>query len=135
MQQFKQKIIQLITQFRRSKKGFTLIEVVAVMAIIGVLAVALVPSIEAAMDKSTDTKMMTTLAMIDGAGKVYKLEHGQYPTKLQDLIDGKYIPDKTYDASIKYENGIATGTGAHGTLYSNGQKTAEPGKTQESPTN
>ena len=59
----------------RSRKGFTLIELVAVMAIVGVLAVALLPSIEAAMNRSENTRIITTLTKIDGAIKVYQLEH------------------------------------------------------------
>lgn len=128
MQQFKQKIMQLITQFRRSKKGFTLIEVVAVMAIIGVLAVALVPSIEAAMDKSTDTKIISKLVMVDGAAKVYKLERGSYPESTKVLIDNNYIPSGTYEGvkkaafTINTETGIVTTTGTHGELSSKMQE-------------
>ncbi len=68
---FKQIIQHKIAAYKNSK-GFTLIELVAVMAIVGVLAVALVPSIEAAMNRAENTKIITTLTKIEGAIKTYQ---------------------------------------------------------------
>lgn len=121
--QITQHLIQLKTQFRRSRQGFTLIEVVAVMAIIGVLAVAMIPSIGAAIDKSTDTKIISKLTMVDGAAKVYKLETGEYPTTIADLQNGKYLPPGDYkgtdgvDFNIE-KDGSANAKGANGILSS-----------------
>jgi len=91
----------------RSSKGFTLIELVAVMAIVGVLAVALLPSIEAAMNRSENTRIITTLTKIDGAIKVYQLEHdGSLPTDLTVLKKARYIEKDTYNG-IEYKKGAA----------------------------
>ncbi|NLU45268.1 MAG: type II secretion system protein [Acholeplasmataceae bacterium] len=89
----------------RSSKGFTLIELVAVMAIVGVLAVALLPSIEAAMNRSENTRIITTLTKIDGAIKVYQLEHdGNLPTDLTVLKKARYLEKDTYNG-IEYKKG------------------------------
>jgi general secretion pathway protein G len=86
-------------------KGFTLIELVAVMAIVGVLAVALLPSIEAAMNRSENTRIITTLTKIDGAIKVYQLEHdGNLPTDLTILKKARYLEKDTYNG-IEYKKG------------------------------
>ena len=86
-------------------KGFTLIELVAVMAIVGVLAVALLPSIEAAMNRSENTRIITALTKIDGAIKVYQLEHdGNLPTDLTALKKARYIEQDTYKG-IEYKKG------------------------------
>jgi general secretion pathway protein G len=86
-------------------KGFTLIELVAVMAIVGVLAVALLPSIEAAMNRSENTRIITALTKIDGAIKVYQLEHeGNLPTDLTALKKARYIEKDTYKG-IEYKKG------------------------------
>ena len=104
----------------KHNKGFTLIELVAVMAIIGVLAVALVPSIEAAMNRSENTKIITNLAKIDGAVKIYQLEHdGEVPESLTVLNTNRYIEKATYKG-IEYKKGeeddtySLTGTNSHG---------------------
>jgi general secretion pathway protein G len=86
-------------------KGFTLIELVAVMAIVGVLAVALVPAIDAAMNRSENTKIITMLTQIEGAIKVYQLEHdGNLPTDLAILKTERYL-DKEIYAGIEYTKG------------------------------
>jgi len=86
-------------------KGFTLIELVAVMAIIGVLAVALVPAIEAAMNRSENTRIITALTQIEGAIKVYQLEHdGNLPTDLAVLKKERYIEKEAY-SGIEYNKG------------------------------
>jgi len=90
---------------RKSSRGFTLIELVAVMAIIGVLAVALVPSIEVAMDRAENTKIISTLAKIEGAIKIYQLEHdGTVPEDLAVLKKNRYIEHETYKG-IEYQKG------------------------------
>lgn len=100
----KQIMLHKISLKKRSK-GFTLIELVAVMAIVGVLAVALLPSIEAAMNRSENTRIITTLTKIDGAIKIYQLEHdGNLPTDLTVLKQARYIEKDTYNG-IEYKKG------------------------------
>ncbi len=105
----------------QTQNGFTLIEIIAVLAIVGVMAAALLPTIETAMQKSCDTKLITTLTMVDGAGKIYKLEHGQFPDSIDVLVAGNYLPAHDY-TMISYDKatGTASGTGSNGKLiYSN----------------
>lgn len=122
-----QKLFRKLSQLKRGKKGFTLIEIVAVMAIIGVLSVALIPSIEAAIDRSNDTKLTVDLTNIETAGRVYKLDKGAFPVSIAVLVEGNYIPDKAYKdvqgTAIAYDaaTGIASGVDSKGdTVRSNG---------------
>ncbi len=100
-------------------KGFTLIEVVAVLAIIGSLIVAIIPSIKVAMNRSLDTQLKTKLTMIAGAGQVYKLDTGRYPDSIDTLVKNGYLPDRDY-IGIEYDtkNGIAKGKSASGKDFS-----------------
>jgi general secretion pathway protein G len=82
-----QEILQ--KQYRRlkSRAGFTLIEVIAVTAMLGVLAAMLMPSISGANDRTKNAKMMNDLATLDQAIQVYRLDKGTPPNELKDLVD------------------------------------------------
>ncbi len=91
---------------RKKKPGFTLIEVIAVMAIIGVMVAALLPSVQTAMNKSKDTEIINNLAMLDSAAKVYELENGEGTLgaePIDTLKNGNYVPQKNYDG-IDYDS-------------------------------
>lgn len=70
--------------------GFTLIEVVAVAALLGVLITMLMPSLEGANDKVKNAKFKNDLAAVDQAIQLYKLENGKVPVGLEEL-DGAYL--------------------------------------------
>lgn len=85
----------MLNSFLKEKQGFTLIEIVAVLAIIGVMAVMLVPSIDIASNRTKDTKMLSDLVTIDSALKLYQFENGSLPESI-DVLKGEYIPSKDY---------------------------------------
>ena len=68
-----------------NKKGFTLIEMLVVVLIIGILAAIAVPKYQKAVLKSRATEAMTMLKAIGEAQEVYYLAHGHYTTDLTDL--------------------------------------------------
>ena len=99
-------------QKRKKLPGFTLIEIIAVMAIIGVMAGALLPSIQTAMNKSRDAETLNNLAMVDSAAKIYKMEKGIDLTTdnwESTLVDNHYVPKKDY-SSIKMEGEVFVAT-------------------------
>ena len=77
----------------RSQKGFTLIEVVAAAALIGVLATMLMPSLSGANDRVKNAKLSNDLAAIDQAIQVYRMDNGKLPTSLTAL-DNSYLGGK-----------------------------------------
>ncbi len=80
----------------RKSRGFTLLEILIVLAIIGVMAAALIPKIESAMNKSSDTQIVMNLTTLDSGARLYEMEHGESPKSIDDLKGGKYVPDKSY---------------------------------------
>lgn len=61
------------------RKGFTLIELVAVTAMLGVLAGMLLPSIDSANKKAKNAKLKNDLLTVDSAIQLYKMENGKCP--------------------------------------------------------
>lgn len=70
---------------RICRSGFTLIEMIVVLAIIAVVAVMIVPNVIGRPDQARVTVAKTDLRTISAALKVYRLDNGDYPTTEQGL--------------------------------------------------
>jgi general secretion pathway protein G len=68
-----------------SEAGFTLIEMMVVIAIIGVLAALVVPRIMGRPDEARITAAKQDIGTINQALKLYRLDIGRYPTTEQGL--------------------------------------------------
>ncbi len=66
-------------------RGFTLIEVMVVIVIIGILAALIVPSVMGRPDEARATAARQDIASIVQALKLYKLDNLRYPTTEQGL--------------------------------------------------
>ena len=112
----------------RSQGGFTLIEVVAAAALIGILATMLMPSLSGANDRVKNAKLSNDLAAIDQAIQVYRMDTGKVPSELADL-DSSYLggklefkdatgADLTYTADANGADYSLTGKNANGATIS-----------------
>lgn len=70
---------------KNGKSGFTLIELMVVVVIIGILAGLIVPRIMGSDDKAREAKAKMQIESIETALKLYKLDNGAYPTTEQGL--------------------------------------------------
>lgn len=97
--------------FRRNKKGFTLVELVVVIAILGILAAIAVPRFLGSLDTAEENADQSTLSAVSSAVSLYYMEHGSYPTDTETLVTGGYINTITlnnYDHINIDENGECT---------------------------
>ncbi len=69
----------------RNNRGFTLIEVMVVILIIGVLAALVVPKVMSRPDEARITAAKQDIATISQALNLYKLDNGRYPSTEQGL--------------------------------------------------
>ena len=91
-----------------NRKGFTLLEVVAVLAVLGVLAAILVPNIGTINNSAIDTKVKSDLQVVDSALALYWSQNNYtYPAALNSLKP-TYLP-AAFDGSVYTYNVVANG--------------------------
>lgn len=72
-------------RFPDSQQGFTLIELMVVMVILGILAALITPRIMDRPEEARRTKAEVQIRSIEQALKLYRLDNGQYPSTEQGL--------------------------------------------------
>jgi general secretion pathway protein G len=70
---------------RRRQRGFTLIEIMVVIAIIGILAALIVPKIMSRPDQARRVAAQQDIATVMQALKLYRLDNGRYPSQDQGI--------------------------------------------------
>jgi general secretion pathway protein G len=70
---------------RRQSRGFTLLELMVVIVIIGVLAALIAPQVLSKVGQAKITATQSDISSLMNALKMYKLDNGRYPTADQGL--------------------------------------------------
>ncbi len=71
---------------KRDSRGFTLIEIMVVIIILGILAVYIGPKIMGRPGEAKQVKAQVDISALETALKLYKLDNGGYPATEQGLI-------------------------------------------------
>ncbi|AJR06936.1 putative type II secretory pathway, pseudopilin EpsG [Photobacterium gaetbulicola Gung47] len=70
---------------QRKQRGFTLLEVMVVIVILGVLASLVVPNLLGNKEKADQQKVVTDISALEQALDMYRLDNSAYPTTDQGL--------------------------------------------------
>jgi general secretion pathway protein G len=70
---------------RRSEKGFTLLELIIVLVILGLLAALVVPKVMERASKSKEQVALLQIKDLEGALQLFSFDLGRYPTTAEGL--------------------------------------------------
>jgi general secretion pathway protein G len=85
------------------ERGFTLIELMVVMAILATLLTLAVPRYFHSVDRSREAVLRQTLAVTRDAIDKYYGDHGRYPDSLQELVTRRYLRSAPLDPITESE--------------------------------
>ena len=102
----------------KSEKGFTLIELMIVVAIIGILAAIAIPNFLSYQKKAAQSEAKTNLGTVRTLEEAYAADHDSYATSLDSLgFSTKGTPRYSYGVSTADASSFtALATGSTGSI-------------------
>jgi general secretion pathway protein G len=76
---------------RAGQSGFTLLELIIVIAIVGILATIAMPALKNVPIRAKESVLKTNLRTLRDMIDQYYGDKGKYPTSLDALVDEKYV--------------------------------------------
>lgn len=81
----------------KKKSGFTLVELMIVVIIVGILAAVGIPMMSANTVKAKGTEAQAMIGTINTAGKLYTVERGSAPDDIADLGAAGYLASTDFN--------------------------------------
>ncbi|HSG76154.1 MAG: prepilin-type N-terminal cleavage/methylation domain-containing protein [Betaproteobacteria bacterium] len=102
----------------RAGRGFTLIELIVVMAIVALLLTVALPRYFGHLDRSKEAVLRADLATMRDALDKHYADRGRYPERLEDLATRRYLRAIPVDPITESATTwIAQVDAAHGGVY------------------
>lgn len=95
------------------KRGFTLVELMVVVIIIGILVAIAIPLYSGIQQKAKESACEANVRTISGAAAMYHAENGSFPADVVALVTDGYLQDTPVcplggEYSIDNDDGVAS---------------------------
>ena len=87
----------MVNNSMSNSKGYTLIEMLTVIAIMGILASIAVPSFQRSIIRSREASLRNSLFVLRDVIDQYYGDFGEYPDSLEILVEKRYIREVPMD--------------------------------------
>lgn len=96
-------MIKKINKLLRNKKGFTLIELIVVIAVLGIISALAVPKFVNIQDDAKASVDAQNLKLIQNAVEIYSAKNGSYPSDENGILEFlKEIPEPQSGGNFWY---------------------------------
>jgi len=94
---------KLMKHLHKNEKGFTLVELMVVVVIIGILVAIAVPIYNTVTDRAEEARDEANQRILDGAVMMYEATNdGTAPTGWSDLVP-EYLPENLDNVTVPWE--------------------------------
>jgi general secretion pathway protein G len=117
---------------KRTKRGFTLVELMVVMAIIALLLALAMPRYFKHLETARETILKQDLAVMRDAVDKYHGDRGRYPDSLEELVSARYLRTLPVDPITERPDTwqvVAPSSGEAGAVYD--IKSGAPGNARD----
>lgn len=94
----------MLKRLKKNRRGFTLIELMIVVSIIGILAAIAVPNYQWGIIKAREAVFRENLYNIRTTLDQFYADQGKYPDALPELVEKKYLPKLPNDITGNTES-------------------------------
>lgn len=93
-----------MNQIQKKKNGFTMVELIIVVAIIGIIGTLVVPAFGPMVTKAKISSDLATVKTLKRTADIYKAEQGKWPQSNNlEALNSKLITDKYLDSEVKFQ--------------------------------